>query len=105
MDDPPLPGSARDHGYATHRRPLAVLHAQTLDDVHTIAYFTTKHSPPDGQPQAFKGTVLEIRSLSPITGTGDYLAPVDAGTRWSDVLSPPPTQCPPTTDKADKSTP
>lgn len=97
------PRTAAAHGYATHHRPLTVVHAKTLDDVRTIAHFTTKHSPPpashrqghstDGQPQTFKGTVLGITTLTTINRTGGYLAPVRAGTRWSEVVStgrPPP---------------
>ncbi|GAA0219077.1 hypothetical protein GCM10010492_16220 [Saccharothrix mutabilis subsp. mutabilis] len=89
MDDPDPPPTAKDHGYATHPRPLAVLHAHSLNDIRTIAHFTTKHTPPpDGQPQAWKGIVLEFRTLTPIIDPGDYLAPVNARTRWSEVLTP-----------------
>ncbi len=96
-DEPsPRPNPAETHGYTTHRRPLTVLHARTLNDIRTIAHFTSKHDlppanrhPTNGKAHTPTGVILTMTTLTPIRDPHNHHATIPAGTRWSEILNPP----------------
>ncbi|XVV02638.1 hypothetical protein ACQPW3_35590 [Actinosynnema sp. CA-248983] len=92
-EDEPTQTPTETHSYTTHRRPLTVVHARTLNDIRTIAHFTSKHGLPPPNPHSTNGkptsVVLNMTALTPIRRPGTHHATIPAGTRWSEVLNPP----------------
>lgn len=95
-DPASLAQAADDFGHLVHRKPLAVLRPESVDDVLRMVHFARQHGlriasrgnghTAFGQAQAQAGILLDLSRLNQIHTITPHYAVVDAGVVWRDLL-------------------
>jgi hypothetical protein len=100
VDPTTLTEAADDFGHIVHRTPIAVLEPGSIEDVMKVVRFANQHGiqvaaargvgashSTQGQSQVDGGVVVDMSQLATIHEINDGDALVDAGVRWSALLS------------------
>ena len=95
-DDASLSEAADDFGHIIHRRPVAVLKPESVQDVVKMVRFANRYSikvamrgqahSSYGQAQVEAGVVIDSSTLDTIHEIGRDYADVDAGVKWRTLL-------------------
>ncbi|BCL39696.1 FAD-binding protein [Nostoc sp. MS1] len=95
-DSETVASASVDFGNIIHRRPIAVLHPESIEDIVQIIRFARTHQikvaargqghSTYGQSQVEAGIVINMSTLNKIHFVGTDRAVVDAGVLWSQLL-------------------